>query len=136
MGLGCPGQTPVPAGLSGAPATSEERGRRAAAYEARLLALCQPFLGTEAPQRVLCERVAKFLPELFTFVRDPRVPPDNNAAERALRPLVVARKISGGTRSPQGSRDRMALASLFGTWCRRGLNPLTACYQMLTSPQV
>lgn len=117
------------------PATNEERGRRAAAYEARLLALCQPFLGTEAPQRVLCERVAKFLPELFTFVRDPRVPPDNNAAERALRPLVVARKISGGTRSPQGSKDRMALASLLGTWRRRGLNPLTACYQMLTSPQ-
>ena len=27
-----------------------------------------------------------------------KVPPDNNAAERSLRPLVISRKISGGTR--------------------------------------
>jgi hypothetical protein len=48
------------------------------------------------------------------------VVPDNNAAERALRPVVVMRKISGGTRSPQGSTTRLGLASLFGTWQARG----------------
>ncbi len=41
-------------------------------------------------------RIRRYLPELFTFVRDPRVPPTNNAAERSIRPLVIARKISGG----------------------------------------
>ncbi len=34
--------------------------------------------------------------ELFVFVAEPQVPPDNNAAERSLRHLVVSRKISGG----------------------------------------
>ena len=37
--------------------------------------------------------------ELFVFVAEPEVPPDNNAAERSLRHLVVSRKVSGGTRS-------------------------------------
>nr|MBC7244665.1 transposase [Chloroflexota bacterium]MBC7245348.1 transposase [Chloroflexota bacterium]MBC7245458.1 transposase [Chloroflexota bacterium]MBC7245690.1 transposase [Chloroflexota bacterium]MBC7245772.1 transposase [Chloroflexota bacterium] len=56
---------------------------------------------------------------------------DNNLAERSLRPLVVARKISGGTRSSRGSRITLALASLFETWKARGLNPLTQCFSML-----
>jgi hypothetical protein len=103
-------------------------------YERRLMACCAPYLAAEVPQRVLCRRVERFLPELFTFVGDPRVPPDNNAAERAIRPLAVARKISGGTRSPKGSDTKGILASLFGTWQRQGLNPFTACLQMLVSP--
>ncbi len=65
---------------------------------------------------------------------DPAVPADNNLAERSLRPLVIARKVSGGTRSPEGSRVRMALASLFGTWLAQGRNPLAACHQTLLSP--
>ena len=51
-------------------------------------------------------------------------PSDNNPAERSLRPLVISRKISGGTRSEQGTETKMALASLFGTWRAQGLNPL------------
>ena len=67
---------------------------------------------------------------------EPEVPPDNNAAERSLRPLVISRKISGGTRSNQGTDAKMTLSSLFGTWRAQGQNPLTACRQLLTSPQV
>ena len=74
--------------------------------------------------------------ELFVFVAEPEVPPDNNAAERSLRPVVVSRKISGGTRSRQGTGTKMTLASIFGTWRAQGLNPLTACRQLLTSPQL
>ena len=33
------------------------------------------------------------VPDLFTFVRYPGVEPTNNAAERALRPVVIARKV-------------------------------------------
>ena len=66
---------------------------------------------------------------------EPAAPPDNNAAERSLRPVVVSRKISGGTRSDQGTATKMTLASIFGTWRAQGLNPLTACRQLLTSPQ-
>ncbi|MBA2391425.1 MAG: transposase [Ktedonobacteraceae bacterium] len=38
------------------------------------------------------------MPELFVFVAVPGVPAHTNLAERNVRPLVVARKISGGTR--------------------------------------
>ncbi len=63
-------------------------------------------------------------------------PQRNNAAERSLRHLVVSRKISGGTRSHQGTDTKMTLASIFGAWRAQGLNPLTACQQLLTSPQL
>jgi len=105
-------------------------------FEEELMKLCRPYLKSERPQRVLCERVERFLPELFVFVADPRVPSDNNAAERALRPVVIARKISGGTRTDQGSTTKGTLASAFGTWIARGLNPFTACLALLTTPSL
>ena len=61
------------------------------------------------------------------------VPADNNEAERSIRPLVVLRKISGGTRSAVGSQTRMDLASVFGTWQARGLNPFVTCLTLLQS---
>ena len=71
-----------------------------------LWSICKPYLGGDAPMRVLCQRVERFLPELFTFVAEPRASADNNATERSLRPPVVSRKISGGTRSEGGARPR------------------------------
>ena len=105
-------------------------------YQDRLLALCAPVVGqAAAPHRVLAERLTTHIGGLFTFVGDPRVPSTNNAAERSLRHLVVSRKIGGGTRSPVGSDTKMALATLFGTWRLRGLDPLTQALSVLLSPQ-
>ena len=118
---------------------TSRKQRRAAqlALEKRLLALCRPCLDDPlAVQGKLCRRIDKHLKELFVFVAEPEVPPDNNAAERSLRPLVISRKISGGTRSQQGTETKMALASLFGTWRAQGLNPLLACRELLVSPHV
>ena len=78
----------------------------------------------------------RFIKELFVFESDPAVPSDNNAAERSLRHLVTSRKISGFTRSGQGTDSKMTLASLFGTWRARGLNPLLECLRLLASPQL
>jgi transposase len=103
------------------------------AFEQQLWDLCQPYVRTSKPQHTLCERVERFLPELFVFVAVPGVPAHNNLAERSVRPLVVARKISGGTRSPKGSDTRMGLASLFGTWLAQHLNPFHQCLALLTS---
>lgn len=108
-----------------------EREAQQHAFEQRLWQLCQPYRRTPAPQHTLCERVERFLPELFVFVRMPGVPAHNNLAERSVRPLVIARKISGGTRSPQGSQTRMGLASLFGTWIAQHLNPFHQCLTAL-----
>ena len=107
------------------------------ALERQLLALCQPFRhDPSATQAKLCRRIERHLKELFVFVAEPAVPSDNNAAERSLRHLVISRKVSGGTRSERGTERKMTLASLFGTWRVQGLNPLTACRQLLRSPQL
>ena len=113
------------------------RRRERQACEAAAAALCAPYLAdTQAPQRVLCERIVKHVADLFVFVEDPTVPPTNNAAERSLRHLVTARKISGGTRSAAGTATRMTLATLFGTWRLQGLDPLAECRALLASPQL
>jgi len=46
--------------------------------------------------------------------------------------VVVVRKISGGTQSGEGSKTRLALASLFETRQARGLNPFTECLNLLS----
>lgn len=114
-------------------ASAAERERAQGGFERDLQTWSSPFVKKPVPQRVLCERIDRFLPELFVFVADPRVPATNNAAERAVRPTVISRKISGGTRSEEGSKTKAALASLFGTWAVRGENPYRACCAALTS---
>ena len=94
----------------------------------RVRELALPYAQAEHPCRALAKRLLRHEDELFQFVLYPHVPPDNNLAERALRSLVVQRKISGGSRSPEGSKTRMALASLFETWNARGQNPLVQCW--------
>jgi transposase len=118
--------------------SSECPKARAAArlgFQAEVLKLATPYVKACLPQSVLCKRVVQFEAELFTFVEHPWVPSQNNAAERSVRPRVIARKISGGTRSPEGSKTMAVLASLFDTWRLRGENCLEACIAMLITSQ-
>jgi len=103
---------------------------------AQLWTLYQSWLEPRVPQTRLCQRILRHCAERFVFVTEPAVPATNNAAERSLRHLVVSRKISGGTRSAQGTHTNMTLASLFGTWCTQGLNPFDACCNLLAAPQL
>lgn len=103
-------------------------------FQAEVVTLCRAQ-AADAPQAVLCARIERYQAELFTFVADPDVPATNNAAERALRPLVIARKISGGTRSPQGSTTRMVLQSLVATWDLRGCDPVEEFLTLLRAPR-
>ncbi len=84
------------------------------------------------PCHALAQRLLRHQGELFEFLRVSGLAPDNNLAERTIRPLVIARKISGGTRSPEGTHTRMGLASLFATWHARALNPAQACLSLLS----
>ncbi len=83
------------------------------------------------PCQALAKRLLRHEEELFQFVLVPGLSADNNLAERGVRPLVVVRKISGGSRSEQGSKTRMSLSSLFQTWAARGLEPLAECRKLL-----
>ena len=109
------------------------RERAADRFAEALVALCrgQP---AGSPQAALCARIARYRTAPFTFGADPAVPPTDNAAERALRPLVVARKVSGGTRSRHGSQTRMILQSLVATWELRGLDPVAEFRRLLAAP--
>lgn len=62
---------------------------------------------------------------IWKVLEHPELPATNNAAERALRHWVIARLISHGTRTPQGSRVLAILASLIDTCRLRGLSPWT-----------
>jgi len=84
------------------------------------------------PCHALAQRLLRHQGELFEFVHVTGLAPDNNLAERTIRPLVIVRKISGGTRSSGGTDTSMGLASLFATWQARALNPFQACLSLLS----
>jgi hypothetical protein len=79
----------------------------------------------------LAKRLLRHEDELFQFVLIAGLSASNNLAERSIRPLVVCRKISGGSRSKEGTKTRMGLASLFETWQARKLNPFDECLKRL-----
>lgn len=110
----------------------EERRAWRRRLEAELREIARPHLADEAaPQQTLAARIERFQSELFVFVQYSGVPSGNNPAERALRPTVIARKVSGGTRSAKGSDTMAALRTLFGTWTLRGIDTLQACFDLL-----
>jgi uncharacterized small protein (DUF1192 family) len=110
----------------------DQRRKTRDRFEEALLKLAEPYLDNhDDPRRVLAGRMRKFLFQLFVFLEHPNVAPDNNYAERSLRPAVMARKMSGGTRSAKGSETMAILKTLFGTWELRGLKSLDACHTLL-----
>ena len=94
----------------------------------------QYALSYQHPCCALAKRLLRHQDELFQFVLVPGLPADNNLAERSIRPVVVLRKISGGSRSPEGTKTRLTLASLLGTWAARNLNPFHKCLAALQHP--
>ena len=66
---------------------------------------------------------------LFAWVEDRRIRCDNNAAERAIRPTVIARKISMGSQGAKGARNREIITSVLMTVRIRGEDP----YQWLVN---
>lgn len=60
---------------------------------------------------------------LTRFVEDPRIPLDNNAAERALRGPVVGRKVHYGSKSKRGTEVAAVFYTLLETCKLEGVNP-------------
>ena len=93
-----------------------------------------PAKGYRHPCCALAKRLLRHEDELYQFVLIDGLSADNNLAERSIRPLVVIRKISGGSRSAEGTKTRLGLASLFETWQARKLNPFAECLTQLRQP--
>ena len=81
----------------------------------------------------IAKRMRKHLKELTAFLWDKDLQGTNNAAERAIRPAVVARKISGGSRSKNGAAAWATLASLLKTAGQQGRNVLETVKSMLVA---
>ena len=111
------------------------RRRKVKQLHMELHALADQFREQEDhPAQTLAKRIVRFIGELLLFVVHPQVTPDNHRAERTIRPLVIARKISGGTRSPLGSQTRMILASLTATWRSSSLSIFDQFVHLLQTP--
>lgn len=72
--------------------------------------------------------------EWLVFVDDPRVPPTNNLAERALRPLVVLRKLTFGHRSRGGGQRMARIMTVAETARRHGHRASQIFYDLYTQP--
>ena len=84
--------------------------------------------------RTLQARIVNHTLEWLVFLDDPRVEPTNNIAERALRPLVVVRKITFGSRSDAGARRMASLMTVGETARRHGHRASQIYFALFTRP--
>lgn len=63
---------------------------------------------------------------IFNFLKDPAIPPDNNASERGIRKLKIKLKNSGCFRSDLGADAFMDLHSIVETTKKHGNSPYNA----------
>jgi transposase len=74
---------------------------------------------------------------VLRFLTDPRVEPTNNRAERALRPAVIARKVSHCSKNSAGAHAFAAFSSVVRTLAKQGINALVEnLYQLFHCPAV
>lgn len=88
--------------------------------------------------RKLAQHLDNERAHVFTFLRCPGLAATNHEAERALRGLVIARKVWGGNRTERGARTQSVLMSVLRT-CRqqkRAALPHLIRLQHMRHPQV
>lgn len=71
------------------------------------------------------------LQRILNFLHNPEVEPTNNRAERALRPAVIARKVSHCSRNERGAEAFAAFTSLARTAAKKGDATVTDVFHRL-----
>lgn len=61
---------------------------------------------------------------LLRFLEDPRIEPTNNRSERALRPAVIARKVSQCSKNHAGAQAFAAFTSVIRTLAKQGVHSM------------
>jgi len=85
-----------------------------------------------AKHRALARRINNRIEDYLRFTTDPRVPADNNAAEREIRMAKLRQKVSGGMRTPTGAKHFAILRSYLSTTAKHGIDSLDALIQLTT----
>ena len=73
---------------------------------------------------------------LLRFLHEPEIEPTNNAAERALRPAVIARKVSQCSKNEQGATAYAAFKSVIRTMIKRGSENILESLTRLLDPRL
>jgi transposase len=73
-------------------------------------------------------------PWLFTFLHCPGLDATNHAAERAIRGMVIARKVWGGNRTWAGAQTQQILVSVLRTCWQQGKDAFARLVSLLRSP--
>ena len=101
-----------------------------AQYHAGLERQLDRMLSGPMPDRPAAGRLFRAMrrdrDDLFRFVIRRDVPYTNNACERALRPSVIFRKVTGGFRAEWGARVYAAAVSIIATGRLHGLTAFGA----------
>jgi transposase len=99
----------------------------------RLTRLLAAPMSTKAGQK-LARAIRKCRDDLFLFVTHRDVPYTNNGCERALRPSVIFRKVTGCFRSHWGARLYAATRSVIETARLAGKSALQAIQDVIVTP--
>jgi len=92
--------------------------------QARLKRACKLHRDHETEKiRALAREILNDWAAIVAFVTNPLLPPTNNEAERALRNAVIARRLSFGTWTEEGSVAYTAVLSVVETCRRRKIDP-------------
>ena len=102
--------------------------------EARLDRMLEIHCRNPANRR-LARHLEHERPWLFTFLYCPGLDATNNAAERAIRGMVIARKVWGGNRTWEGARTQQILVSVLRTCGQQGKDAFTRVVSLLRAPQ-
>lgn len=114
-------------GIVATAAHAELRRTRSRPLFAKLLRWARRQRRHHAP-RTLPGRAARYIlknwRELGLFLRDPRIPPDNNLSEAALRRVAQGRKVFLFVGHQQGGENLATLYSLVASCELNGVNPI------------
>jgi transposase len=100
---------------------------------ARLYRVCRLATGIEHTKlKALAKEILADWDAVVACFYNPQLPPTNNEAERALRHAVIARRISYGTRSTEGSLAYCSLLSVIETCRLRKVDPWVYIAMILT----
>lgn len=113
-----------------------EHGLRTASgrVEAKLERMLEKAYRNPANRR-LAKHLRHEQPWIFSFLHCPGLDAPNHAAERAIRGMVIARKVWGGHRTWEGARTQQILVSVLRTCWQQGQDAFALLVSLLRAPR-